>query len=455
MRNRRLFFIAAIAAVLALALVIIIQAVPFAQGPGGPPGGPGGPGGPAGGPAGPPGGMPGGPEMGGMPGGPGGAPAGGGGGMVWKVHEAPPELTMTYDEFLAKTGLPRANIPGPFLRKSDGTPEKFTKNEWYQFQRLYATAGGAAEEGPVEGRVGKGLIKHYEPWAAATHHQLKRIAEAYVKGLDLWTFEVGAPTFGSGDMDFITGVVRRITGVTIPVVMRVKASAQRSYPETVYRMMKPFDCYGADRSNGGDRPQYSTVPFQIITQKGGVYHPRVVRLEPVTLAAWEALWSQNQIKLTLLDPKGHEIISAQQSARQHGGVLAQIVNPDVIYRSPRYGLRAPNIKRQFNGRPWNVEGTRGWLYGFSFDLTAEQARALHSAKVEFLGMKEAVERALAGNLAAAAGAAQAGPSAGGPGEPGMPGGMPPGGPGGPGPGMPPGAPAGGPPGGPPGMPPAP
>lgn len=392
--------------------------------------------------------------MGGMPGGmPGGAPGGGGGGMTWKTYDAPAELTMTYEQFLSQTGEKRANIPGPFLTKA-GAPAKYTKNEWYQLGRLYATAEADEGKGPVEGQMGKMLLGIYEPWAQVTHHQLKTVGKAYLRGLNIWTFEVGAPANIHGDMQWETATLRRVD-IEVPVVMRVKASAQRSYPESVYQMLKPFDCLGMGDTAGG-RVSVTSRPFHIVTQKGGYWRPRVLNLQPETIAAWEALWAINQVKLTLLDRKGKEIVSSTIPAGHSGGILAKIVNPDVIYHTPRYRLLLPPEGNKFMGGKWHVDGTRGWLYSFRFSLPVEQARLIHSAKAEYIGQKEAIERALSGNIQGAtavlgggAGAAPAGapgpggppgapgmPGApGGPGGPGMPGGPGPGGPGGPG--MPP------------------
>lgn len=455
MHNRRVQIIILAVSVVAIAAIVLLQTVPWAQG-GPPPGGPGGPapGGPPGGPGAPPGGAPGGPGgpggpppgmggpggpggmPGGMPGAPGGAPAGGT--FQWKTYPAPPELSVTYDQWLAQTGTKRAALPQAFLiDDTTKLPAKHTPNEWFQLQRIYGARGTEAK-GPVEGRVGKRLMAMLEPWPAAAVCQAKALIEAYKAGLHSFTFEIGAPTGGKIDWELTTAAVTKVNQIQIPVVMHVRPSAQKSYGELVYRKLKAFDCWGLGEQHGNEIVNTS-APFSIITYKGGFWQPRVLRLEPEMGAIWGALWSANQVKLTLYDRQHKEIISATQSAGHSGGILGDMLYPNKIYYSPRYKLLLPPEGYKFGGGKWHVDGTKGWLYVFSFDLPAADAKRIDSAKAEYIGVKDPMSLAqgplgAARSAGATAGATAPG-GAGGPGMPGMPGGpgapgAPPGGPGG-------------------------
>jgi hypothetical protein len=175
--------------------------------------------------------------------------------------------------------------------------------------------------------------------------------------------------------------------------------------------------------------------------------------------------------VALLDRNGSVIATATQPAGLGGGILAKMSYPDKIYFNPRYKLVLWPEGRKIDGSCWNVAGTKGWAYEFSFTgLSRDELARLHSARAtifspllmevpfdqiaasEGWGRVEEELRdldrsrllqsgPLAGMSTPAAGGAGApgagGPGMGpmmGPGEPGM--GGPPGMPGGPGPGGP-------------------
>jgi hypothetical protein len=440
MPKRRVLIIVLAVLVVAMVSIVLLQTGPFAQEGGAPPGGPPpGPGGPPGGPGGP-GGEP------GMPGAPGGgAPAGGT--FEWKTYPPPPELTITYDQWLMQTGNKRAAIPQAFLIDETATPPvtaKHTPNEWFQLQRVYAARG--AEEGPVEGRVGKAVMRWFEPWAAVKVTQATALVSAYEAGLRSFSFEVGFPVSAGMTFDPSTASVTQVNNIIIPVIMRVRPSAQKSYGELVYRKLKKFDCYGHGRDTGSDVVNTS-APFSIVTYKGGYWQPRVLNLEPEMGPIWDNLWSGNQVRLTLLDRQNKTIATAQQPAGHNGSILGKMLYPDKIYYSPRYKLVLPPEGRKFGGGKWHIAGTKGQVYAFSFSMPVADARRINSAKVEYVGTPNALDLAR-GRLSTAtmpappsagasaggggaAGGAPGGPEGpGGPGGPG-PGGMPPGGPGGP------------------------
>ncbi|MCE5240893.1 hypothetical protein LLH23_20715 [bacterium] len=472
MRNRRVQFIVLLVAAMAIVSLVVLQAVPFAQ-EGAPPGGPGGPPGGPGGPGAPPGGPPGGPEGGpGMPGAP-GAGGGGGGTFEWKTYPAPEELTMTYADFLAQTGQPRADIPQPFLVKQDGTPEKLTKNEWYQLHRLYVKAEDVTAEKLGPGRIGAGMDRYMGRVDAYMYHSAVAFVQAYLDGQDSFRFEIGYPKL---NMNLSATGDANAVPVTVPVVMRVKPSAQSYYGEKVWRRLKKFDCLGEARATGNSITN-SSAPFRIFTRKGGFYHPRTVNLPEGAAEIWSMLWSTSMVACVLKDRAGKIITGDVRPANLNGDILAKMIYPDTIFFSPRYKLRIWPEGVGLNGRPWKVSGTKGWVYEFSFNLDRGEIRRIHTAEARFISplllglaiaqgqiiekwedldsiqagidLKKFIRQTVERERGGGGGAAPAGGAPGG--APGGPGPMP----GGPEGGPPGGAPPGGPPGGPAGAPPAP
>ena len=393
--------------------------------------------------------------MPGAPGAPGAAGGAAGGTFVWKTYPPPAELTVTYDQWLAQTGNKRAALPAPFLIDDQTKqPAKLTPNEWFQLQRIYGERG-AEVKGPVPGRVGTAMMKWFDPWAATKVTEAKALIAAYTAGLKSFTFEVGFPVSAGMTFDPSTASVTQVNNIIIPVIMRVRPSAQKRYGELVYQKLKRFDCWGHGRDTGSSVVN-SSAAFSIVTARGGFWQPRVLRLEPEMGAIWGALWSANQIKLTLYDRQNKEIASATQSAGHGAGILGDILYPNKIYYSPRYKMLIPPEGRKFGGGKWQISGTKGWVYAFSFSMPAGDARRIDHARVQYVGVKNPMDLAR-GHLAsatmpappsaggssggAAAGAGAPG-EAGGPGAPGGPGAMPgaPPGmapPGGPAPGAPP------------------
>lgn len=449
MRNRRVQYIVLLVAAIAVGAIVAMQTAPLAQEAGAPPGGPGSP------PGAPPGGGPGGPPMGepGMAGGPGmGGPgmgmpgAAGGGTFEWKTYEPPAELTMTYAEFLAQTGLPRADIPQPLLVKEDGTPAKYTKNAWHQLQRLYQTTGVAVREEEMKpGRFGKGMDAKLSRMEAYYWHVMKAIIESYIDALrEAFYFEVGYPQMKPPPLfsqrtqsSAPQKTLFPMSTVIVPVVMRVKPNAQAKYPELVYRRLKKFDCLGQAHINN-DVVQNTSAPFYIVTQQGGYYHPRIVHLPNEANHLWNVLWKNTVIGLGLTDPDGkflryntadtnlyienistdvipekklvpgimtydtpgggklmipaqvpqivgyHIITNITAPEKLRDNIFAAMVYPNIIYYRPRYRLVLWEEGRNLHGKTWKVSGTKGWIYEFEFNLERSELKRLHGVKVHLI-----------------------------------------------------------------------
>lgn len=382
MRVRRVLLTVTIMLTVATAMVVLLQSVPFAQEPAGGPPGPGGPpGGGAPGPGGPPGMEAGGPPgMGGMPGAPGGGGAAAGGGLAWSETKPPDELARTYQEHIARAGPYAADIPPQYIYNQDGTPKRNTPNEWFQLQRVYRrTAADTGKGKSLEpGRIGGGILKSLSREDAYLYHFREALANAFIDGLNSFTFEIGYPQF-ERSIDILTSTDSSGT-VRLPVVMRVRPSASAHYPVNVYNRLKKFDSLGYARANGGSISNTSE-PFRIITRKGGYWHPNIANVPPGTGIAWTGLWLDMQVAVALLDRNGNVIDASTQPARLGGDVLAKMVNPDKIYFNPRYKLVLWPEGRRLDGRCWNVAGTKGWAYEFTFSgLSRDQISRIHSAE---------------------------------------------------------------------------
>jgi hypothetical protein len=432
MRRRRAVIIGISVAILAVVGLIALQTGPFAQPPA-PPGAPGG-----------------------------AAPAGGGGGaFAWKEFPAPEQIARTYKEHIERTGPSTAQIPPAYLVDQEGKERLATDNEWFQLQRIYSASTEAA--GDLEARkkkdlrpgvVGAHLVDPYDQLAAYHNSVSRALTDAYLAGQNLFTTEIGYPRLYSPDV--LISPEGMVSGkIVLPVILRVKPSAQRTYGELVYRKLKPFDCLGFAEPRGYD-VQNTSEPFNIITQKGGYYRPRAISLPVGTATKWAAAWAQNIIAVVLLDRNDDVVGFAAQPAKHGGEILGKIIAPDRIHYSPRYKVLIPPEGLRFEGGKWNISGTRGWIYEFTFTLPKDQMLRLHKARA-YYGRPDQMVKVVEPKIYAAVASqilsgATGAPQGGGAGA-GAPG-APPGGPGGPPPGGPPGGPGGPPPGGPPGAPPA-
>jgi hypothetical protein len=328
-------------------------------------------------------------EMGpGAMGGP-GAAAPRGGALAWtdETDQLPKELTKTYDDFLAETRLPRALIPDYFVFEKDGTPKKYTKNQWSQLHRIYATRRAVAVAEERIGRPGGGLAERVTNELAAKDNERQAVRELYEQGLVNFWFEIGYPQVRSQDL--VPGVTA--VPVEIGVIMHVKPNVAKRYPSLVHRRLQKFDNYGVDRA-----------AFRIVDYEGGVWNPKVLWLWNGSITEWNSLWSQNVVTLTLYDVDGGRIVSGQQAAGLSGDICAKLVYPDELNYAPIHELNIPPRDYAFEGGKLNLDYKKGWYYSFSFTLPVAQLGALDRAEAMLIG---------AGGVEGSRSATQAAPSA--------------------------------------------
>ncbi len=343
---------------------------------------------------------------GGMPGpmGPGGmaAPAAAGaGGLEWTTEEAPEEMTMSYDDFIAATGQP-ATIPDAFTL-DEGEPVMWTFNSWMQLQRVYVTGVGVAVIEEIEaGRVGSRLVREAEKMAAYTLGVDKELTSLYIEGLNGFSFKVSHPVMAGMTTNPAGNQVTDIGPINVLVVMQVRSRFQRSYGQKVYDRLKQYDCLGRGTMSG-DSLQVSSAPFTVHTFKGGFFRPHKLNLSPEAVGKWTADWSLNSVMLMIRDRGGNVIywppvLPAGASAGQGSDILGAILTPPEFYYSPKWKLLIPPEDLKWAGGRLNLNGTKGWTYSFSFSLPAHVARQMHLASAMLVPSPAILNAALRGEL---------------------------------------------------------
>ena len=304
-------------------------------------------------------------------GGPGmGGGGGGGGGLAWTRSEMPEELTMTYDEFLAETGRPRAEIPENFIYDEDDNAKKNTENEWMQLQRIYAGRTGPAGEATEAGKPGYGIATRVQRQIAIKESEIADVNYLYEKGLDNFSFEIRFPQFDDSDIRPGTSTVP----IRVGVIMKVKPGVAQRYPSLVYRKLKKYDFYGTDRQI-----------FRIHDYEGGIWAPKEIYLYNGAVSEWNSLWGQNSVRLTLYSASGDRIVSSEQSAGHTGGILANLLYPNELNYAPMNETIIAPQDKSFEGGNLNLPYKEGWYYNFSFNIPLGELASLDRAEAVLVG----------------------------------------------------------------------
>lgn len=316
--------------------------------------------------------------------------AAGGGALEWSQQPMPDELTMTYDEFVAKSGYQRAAMPEVFLTDEEtGEPRKYTQNQWAQLQRVYAGRREGEAAAPVAGTPGYQLSVRLNREMGVKQKELDAINWLYQVGLDSFSFEIGYPQVQHANV--------RPGAASIPVevgvIMKVKPGIDQRYPSLVYKKLKPFDNYGLDRE-----------VFRIVDYEGGMWNPKEVSLWNGAVAEWNRLWSANVVQLTLYDVEGRRLVTGTQPAGHTGGICAKLVYPDDLNYAPMHETIIPPRDHSFEGGHLNLDYKKGWYYNFSFTIPMAQLASLDRAEAVLIG---------AAGLEGSRGASQAAPPEGG------------------------------------------
>ncbi len=289
-------------------------------------------------------------------------------GLEWSEQPMPEELRMTYDEFLDRTGHPRAMIPDYFLYDED-VPREFTEDQWEQLQRIYITVE-VVDEVPTVGRPGYGLATRIQRELAAKEGEIATVRRVYEQGLDNFSFKIGYPQVGHEEIrPGMTSVP-----LQIGVIKQVRPGVDQRYPSLVYRSLEKFDHYQRDRQE-----------FHIVDYEGGMINPKRIWLYSGAVSEWNSLWQQNSIRVTLYDVEGNEIVSGVQPAGHDGGILAEIVHPHTLNYAPMHETVIPPQDRAFRGGDLNLDYAKGWYYNFSFNIPLATLPSLDRAEAVLIG----------------------------------------------------------------------
>lgn len=291
-------------------------------------------------------------------------------GLAWTEQEMPEELTMTYEEFLARTGMPRAAIPDNFLFDKDGNPRRNTENQWRQLQRIYADRALVAVDVARAGTPGFGLATRIQRQMAIKEAEIADVNYLYEKGLESFSFDIRYPQF---DDSAITPGATSVP-IRVGVIMKVKPGVDQRYPSLVYRKLKKYDFYGTDRQI-----------FRIHDYEGGMWNPKQIHLYNGAVSAWNNLWQQNSIQLSLYDATGRQIVSSTQSAGHTGGILAKLLYPDTLNYAPMHETIMGGQDKRFTGGNLNLPGTKGWYYDFTFNIPLADLSGLDRAEAVLVG----------------------------------------------------------------------
>ncbi|MFP3905349.1 MAG: hypothetical protein ACLFWB_13980 [Armatimonadota bacterium] len=306
----------------------------------------------------------------------GGRDGGGAAGLQWTEEEPPEELTMTYDEYISRTGnVP--TVPDDLTQDEDGNPKQETFNTWSQLQRVYGEAR-AVEEVPA-GRVGGPIEKQMRGEIAYGMKLFRELARLYEMSKNGFSCKVGHPISVYG-----TNLPEEIP-TQVPVILQVKPWFQKSFGTKCYNALKKYD--RPETRMGGEGPQINAMP--IVTYQHGYWRPIHLQLgvytAPIAVSFWNDLWSRNRIRLTIFNKLGEEIYSEEQPANQGASILYSIANPPELRYQPRYRMLLPTDDLAFNGGRLNLNGTKGWMVMFDISsMPRHVSRQMDTAKAEFI-----------------------------------------------------------------------
>ncbi len=314
--------------------------------------------------------------MPGMPGMPGMGGAGGGGGLNWSETAQPVELTMTYDEFILKAGVKRANIPPAYLTGADSKPAKRTTNAWWQIHRIYAS--DEAEKKPLTGQPGGRLEKAMARELAAKANEVEMVKRVYSKyATNLFTFEMSAPHPKEVSLSALES-----GGFTCLVAMRVNEAALRRLLAGIQREFSQY-------SHLGNYPGLGRKAYRLVTWEHGVWNPKFYWLSNEALDEWDRLWAQSQVRVRAYGTDGSVIAESKLSLGHTGTTPSDLLYPPDFpreVRTEKWALGLPGAKQGFDGGPgirW--QELRGWLYVWSVSGPIATVSQVDVGEAAYLG----------------------------------------------------------------------
>ena len=258
-------------------------------------------------------------------------------------------------------------IPSWFLRDEEGEPKQLTAAEWYQLHTLYTDVAVSAELRVARGAAGAKLLKEVQKELVVQHKESQVAEPIYNAGLSSFYFQVTYPTYNIGE------VTRDSTVISLDVIMRVKESLSKSYGELVRKKLAPYSNPGPNRQD-----------FYVVTYQRGYWRPYNFKLLPETIAELNRLWTDNTIKLELLDRAGGVILADTQFAGHSAETINEIAYPPEIDLNPAHEYRTGAQLIDFSGKRLQLHNTHGWRYSYSFTLSLQQLARLHKVRIQLL-----------------------------------------------------------------------
>ncbi len=360
------------------------------------------------------GGMPGAPgDMSGMPGGmPGAMPGmdmgmvgGGGGGSTISQQEiaAPEHLLMTYDEFLAKEGVPRVPIPKAYLLDDEGKPKSLTRNEWHQLSRIYQE--GRVEAKGDRGRIGADMADQVRAEVDHIEKENAAIRELYEWAVNhCFSAKVSQP---------VLEAVQGSSADTATVRLHVVIQSTKDFPTRAAQRLKPLSVPGMpwrDTANPGPRigSAAGRARMDIVTREGGFTRPVKLYLDTEAIGLWNELWGATDLRISLLDTAGKSIAEQTQAAPFDGGICQQMLFPKDCWPT-RQVHAMPDISpwgtklKLLNGASADLFDLKGWLIGgtggLTFSMPVGTLATLDGVQVDLLpaeGLKEVLLKKIGG-----------------------------------------------------------
>ncbi len=321
-------------------------------------------------------------EMGGMGG------AAGGQAMTYEETPPPEHLRMTYDEFLAQEGLPRVAIPEAITLDEKGEPAELSANQWHQNYRIYREGVVVEVE---RGRPGGGLADKARSELDHIEREHEAMRELYQYACEnCFSAQISAPFLGP---------VRASSPDSVDVRVNIIVSASKDFPARMEQRLTPLSRPGwpfRDSSSPGARigSAAGRERFDFITRRGGYFKPVKLYLDAEAIGLWQQLWSETQIRVSLLDTSDKVIDDRTLDAGLDGAnITEQMVFPAyafphrTVHRMPDispHGTKLP----MFNGAAKDMYTFKGWLIGgqdgIRFPMQVGTLATLDGAQVELV-----------------------------------------------------------------------
>jgi hypothetical protein len=148
--------------------------------------------------------------------------------------------------------------------------------------------------------------------------------------------------------------------------------------------------------------------LDLVTREGGYTKPEKLYLDGGTIALWNQVWSETDVRVSLLDTAGKTLGEQTLSAGFGGDICPQMVFPadcwptSMVHRMPDVSPWGTKL-RLLNGASADLYELKGWLIGgtggLQFSVPVGTLATLDGVQVELLpgqGLKEILLKKIGG-----------------------------------------------------------